>query len=92
MTSFHDNRAGNIGTDSSNESLWKWIKMVFKWRQNTHEKVQLVWVENSKLFQKRDTSNFTEYEFNKIQEISKSYKNQNQVNIFKKISIKVTLK
>ena len=64
--------------------------MTGKLMQNTHEKAQLVWVENSKLFQKCE--HFTAYQFNKIKEISKSYKNQNQVNIFKNISIKVILK
>ena len=29
-----DNRVGNLRTDSSNESQWKWIKMIFKWRKN----------------------------------------------------------
>ena len=35
---------------------------------------------------------YTAYEFNKIIEISKSCKHQNEVNTLKKISIKVTLK
>ena len=48
-------------------------------------------LKKSKLFQAFN-KHYTAHEFNKIIETSKSYKNQKQINIFKKISIKVALK
>ena len=59
--------------------------MTAKRMQNSHEKAQpLEWVKNSKLFHKRYANISTAYEFDQIIEILKSYKNQNQINIFEK--------
>ena len=71
--------------------------MIFERRQNackTPMKKPNNWSELKKKVNcfKHSTSIITEYEFNKIIDISKCYKNQNQINIFKKISIKVALK
>ena len=57
--------------------------MTAKRMQNTHEKnQQLERVKKSKLFQVF-YEHYAAYEFNKIIEISKRYKNQNQINILK---------
>ena len=62
--------------------------MTAKRMQNTHEKgQQLEWVKKSKMFHKCDASIYK-----RLQKVAKSYKNQNQINIFKKISIQVALK
>ena len=67
--------------------------MTAKRMQNSHEKAQqLEWVKNSKLFHKGDASISPHTTFKKILEILKSYKNQNQISIFKMISIKVAQK
>ena len=57
--------------------------MIFEWPKNACKL-------KKKLFQAFH-KHYTVYEFNKIIEISKSYKNQDQINIFKKISIKFAL-
>ena len=67
--------------------------MTAKRIQNTHDKKQTIERVKKKgeLFQ-AFYKHYTAYEFNKIIEMAKSYKNLNQINIFKKISIKVVLK
>ena len=62
--------------------------MTVKCMQNTHEKDQLEWVKNSKFFYKGDASISPHTNLTRS-EISKSYENQNQINILTNISIKV---
>ena len=57
--------------------------MTAKRKQNIHEKPQELERVKKRLFQAFH-KHYTANKFNKIIEISKSYKNQNQINIFKK--------
>ena len=52
--------------------------MTVKRLQNTHEKVQLGWHKNSKLFHKNDSKHSTALEFKKIKKKSKDYKAKHQ--------------
>ena len=66
--------------------------MTAKCTQNTHEKAQPEWVENSKLFNKCDASISLHTNLTKWKKYQKVTKNKTKINILKKIPIKVALK
>lgn len=77
ITGFHkiqETSAGNLRTYSSNNCELKWYSNDCETREKHHEKVQLEWGKNSKVFYKRNVNIFHAHKFNKIKETLKSYK------------------